>query len=390
MEITPYFEKIEEVLIKDLAAANNEILLAVAWFTNKRIFDVLIDKLNSNKDISIKLVVINDNINNRIGGLDFQQFINAGGVFYFAEKNIPMHNKYCIIDSHIVVTGSYNYTYYAESTNEENIIRFKGGGDVALSYIDNFGKLISNKKPIEDIKKYLEIFPPMDDMFSYSNYAYKDIIQQVNYYEKQGNKEEAKKLKDRISTTSKDVEIKDYIITKVIYEQWKPDYYIDRIDFQSNIITVRFRTILSNGCMISSPGTRNAWILRSSNKNMVKTDCCKIKNIRINEKLVVRQARYGYIYNLYVGTKPSDFSDNVLRYRVNENKQMIDSNGKVLPVSQIKISENDVLTCDVCFETNNPKLINGTVDFIEGLGNHRRAIFWNAFKIMMNLNREYQ
>lgn len=389
MEITPYFEKIEEVLIKDLAAANKEILLAVAWFTNKRIFDVLIDKLNSNKGISIKLVVINDNINNRIGGLDFQQFINAGGVFYFAEKNIPMHNKYCIIDSNIVITGSYNYTYYAESANEENIIRFNGGGDVVLSYIENFGKLITNKKPIEDIKKYLEIFPPMDDMFSYSNYAYKDIIQQMNYYEKQGHKEEAKELKGMISTTSKDLEIKDFTITKVIYVQWQPNYYIDRIDFRSNVITVRFRTLLSDGCMISSPGTRNAWILRSSNNNLAKINCCKIKNIRINEKLVVRQARYGYIYHFYIGTKPIDFSDNVLRYRVNDNKQMIDLKGNVLPISQIKISENDVLTCDVCFETDNPELINGTVDFIEGLGNQRRAIFWNAFKIMMNLNREF-
>ena len=186
-------------------------------FTNKRIFDVLIDKLNSDKGISIKLVVINDNINNRIGGLDFQQFINAGGVFFFAEKNIPMHNKYCIIDSQIVVTGSYNYTYYAESANEENIIRFNGGGDVVLSYIDNFSKLISNKKPIEDLKKYLEIFPPINDMFAYNNYAYKDIIQQVNYYEKQGHKEEVKDLEGMISTTSKDVEITDFTITKVIY-----------------------------------------------------------------------------------------------------------------------------------------------------------------------------
>ncbi len=390
MEITPYFENIEKVLIKDLAAANKKKLMAVAWFTNKRIFDVLIDKLNSNKDISIKLVVINDNINNRIGGLDFQQFINAGGVFYFAEMNIPMHNKYCIIDSNIVITGSYNYTYYAESVNEENIIRFKGGGDVVFSYIDNFGKLISNKKPVEDLKKYLEIFPPINDMFSYNNYAYKDIIQQLNYYEKQGHKEEAKELKGMISTTSKDVEIKDFTINKVIYEQWQPNYYIDRIDFRSNVITVRFRTLLSDGCFISSPGTRNAWILRSSNNNLAKINCCKIKNIRINEKLVVRQANHGYIYHFYVGTMTSDFSNNALRYRVNENKQMIDYKGDVLPISQIKISENDVLTCDVYFETDNPDLINGIVDFIEGQGNQRRAIFWNAFKIMMNLNREYQ
>ena len=225
-------------------------------------------------------------------------------------------------------------------------------------------------------------------MFSYNNYAYKDIIQQVNYYEKQGHKKEAEELKGMISTTSKDVEIKDFSITKVIYEQWKPKYYIDRIDYRSNVITVRFRTLLSDGCFISSPGTRNAWILRSSNNNLVKINCCEIRNICINEKLVVGQAIHGYIYFFYIGTKKRDFSNNSLGYKVNEKKQMIDYNGKVLPVSHLKISENDVLTCDVCFETDNQELINGTVDFIEGQGNQKKIISWNAFKIMMNLNRE--
>ena len=33
-----------------------------------------------------------------------------------------MHNKFCIFDGSILITGSYNWTYSAESRNAENII----------------------------------------------------------------------------------------------------------------------------------------------------------------------------------------------------------------------------------------------------------------------------
>ena len=33
-----------------------------------------------------------------------------------------MHNKYCIIDNKVLINGSYNWTYYAENKNEENVI----------------------------------------------------------------------------------------------------------------------------------------------------------------------------------------------------------------------------------------------------------------------------
>ena len=105
MEITTSFEGIEDIIIADIKSAKEEILLAVVWFTNKRIFDVLTEKMESDKKFSAKLVVINDNINNRIGGIDFQKFISLGGVFFFAEKNIPMHNKYIVIDFQLVTTG---------------------------------------------------------------------------------------------------------------------------------------------------------------------------------------------------------------------------------------------------------------------------------------------
>jgi len=35
------------------------------------------------------------------------------------------HSKTIIIDNHIVLTGSFNFTYSAQNTNQENIIHMK-------------------------------------------------------------------------------------------------------------------------------------------------------------------------------------------------------------------------------------------------------------------------
>lgn len=86
MEINAYFENIEDVIIEDIKTSKKQLLIATAWFTNKKIFDAIIDKLINCDDFAVKLIVINDNINNRIGGLDFQKIVSAGGNLYFAEK----------------------------------------------------------------------------------------------------------------------------------------------------------------------------------------------------------------------------------------------------------------------------------------------------------------
>lgn len=46
------------------------------------------------------------------------------GVPCTTDNNVKahMHNKYCLIDSQILVSGSFNWTSQAVSTNQENLI----------------------------------------------------------------------------------------------------------------------------------------------------------------------------------------------------------------------------------------------------------------------------
>jgi len=62
-----------------------------------------------------------------------------------------MHNKYCIIDNEILINGSYNWTYFAETKNYENITVFKNNDDVISDFINDFTRLKENCKLVSNV-----------------------------------------------------------------------------------------------------------------------------------------------------------------------------------------------------------------------------------------------
>ncbi len=62
-----------------------------------------------------------------------------------------MHNKFMIIDSHSIETGSFNYTKNAASHNAENVIYLRNRPDITKKYTQEFNRLWNEaiyKKPI--------------------------------------------------------------------------------------------------------------------------------------------------------------------------------------------------------------------------------------------------
>jgi phosphatidylserine/phosphatidylglycerophosphate/cardiolipin synthase-like enzyme len=57
-----------------------------------------------------------------------------------------MHNKYAIVDEHIVETGSFNWTERAQDFNWENI-QIDDDADLAAAYLNNFEKLWNLARP---------------------------------------------------------------------------------------------------------------------------------------------------------------------------------------------------------------------------------------------------
>ena len=172
--ITSYFSNIRAQIREEIKNANNEILIAVYWFTNQDIFDDLIKKLLSG--IKIKLIIHNDFINNREGGLDFQNFINNGGEFYFSTNENPMHNKFCVLDNRTLINGSYNWTYFAEQKNRENILIIKEEPHVITSFINEFNRLISLSNKIDEIELISKFEIGLNDNLNQKTYLAEDIL----------------------------------------------------------------------------------------------------------------------------------------------------------------------------------------------------------------------
>lgn len=187
--IVSLFDNIETKLISSLRNAEKEIRIAVCWFTNSNLFDIVCEKLN--EKVHIELIITNDPINNRFGGLDFNRFISLGGNFYFANNNKLMHNKFCVIDSKLVITGSYNWTYPANK-NHENILAIENEPLVINSYLTEFNKIKTNLSQLGEYKR--ENYTLSIDLLSKANYLKEDILYQSKDELAKGNINKAKIL----------------------------------------------------------------------------------------------------------------------------------------------------------------------------------------------------
>lgn len=135
-----YFENIKREIIPLLDHAQKQVNVAMAWFTNQEFLDALISCLH--RDVNVELVLLDDPINWTPYAPDFNKFISNGGILHIASTGSKfMHNKFCVIDNQCVITGSYNWTYYAETRNLENVIITQHSGLIA-QYQRCFAKLL--------------------------------------------------------------------------------------------------------------------------------------------------------------------------------------------------------------------------------------------------------
>ena len=133
-----YFNGIADKIIKDLDKARVSIHVCMAWFTNQSIADKLVEKYK--QGIDVKVVFYDDHTNSKFG-------VNIDGIPFKAVRGSRgglMHNKYCVIDNQIVITGSYNWSENAENKNDENAAVMYDF-DRASDYSVEFRKMFSSE-----------------------------------------------------------------------------------------------------------------------------------------------------------------------------------------------------------------------------------------------------
>jgi hypothetical protein len=142
-ETAAFFEDIHERLREHLQSARFDITAAVAWFTDRELFDVMCKK--AALGVSVRLVLIKDAINTGKQGLNFDRFRDVGGEVYFVRNpkrgGKMMHNKFVVIDRSTVITGSYNWSKQAQR-NHENITVVSGDASFAEKYLGAFDDIL--------------------------------------------------------------------------------------------------------------------------------------------------------------------------------------------------------------------------------------------------------
>ena len=115
VETEAHFQNIQNQIIAELNKARVSIIVVMAWFSNKILADKLIEKHKEGLDV--KVAIYDDGINRKHGvelaGIDVKKIK--------ALRGGKMHDKFCVIDNQVVITGSYNWSDNAEFKNDENI-----------------------------------------------------------------------------------------------------------------------------------------------------------------------------------------------------------------------------------------------------------------------------
>lgn len=164
MQTEALFSNIADRISTELSQAESSIYIAVAWLTNRDLFNILVDKAKSG--VTVQLLLSNDEINQN-SSLDFSRLKIGNSVAYLVGdgKSDLMHNKFCVIDRRVVMTGSYNWSYKAEKNNHENIVITTDDFELADQFIAQFKHIRDNyfahqealEFPVAKVIKRLEI-----------------------------------------------------------------------------------------------------------------------------------------------------------------------------------------------------------------------------------------
>lgn len=130
------FEDILKRIIEKIRAAKYVIWIAMAWFTNPKLYEELLKKKKEGLTIEI---VLDDNEKNRNADFKLDKEFTTYWVKIESLYKNTMHHKFCVIDLRTVIHGTYNWTKTAEYNKET--INIDCNGDLAKQYADEFVKL---------------------------------------------------------------------------------------------------------------------------------------------------------------------------------------------------------------------------------------------------------
>jgi phosphatidylserine/phosphatidylglycerophosphate/cardiolipin synthase-like enzyme len=123
----------ERAVIDQVAKARSQILVAIYTFTDTEIANALVSAKNN----GVRIQILMDK-GQASGSYSKGDLLASNGIqIRYSTGAGLMHNKFAIIDTAVVVTGSFNWTISAEEKNAENLLVIKSP-ELAKEYLKEF------------------------------------------------------------------------------------------------------------------------------------------------------------------------------------------------------------------------------------------------------------
>lgn len=132
-------DNLREVILKNLDLANHTVNVAVAWFTDIKLFNKLIEL--QRRGVSVQLIITNHHFNDESQN-DYSKIENNGGIFIEIGGDYnTMHHKFCIIDHRTLLQGSFNWTKKANESNNETLLVINDDNQSINEFTEEFERL---------------------------------------------------------------------------------------------------------------------------------------------------------------------------------------------------------------------------------------------------------
>ena len=125
-------------IVSQIDKAKNYVYAAVYYFTSRPIAYALIKARD--RGVDVKVCLDKEQPTYEYSKSRFLQ--NQGINIRLIGDSGIMHNKFCVIDDHITITGSYNWTVRADLENDENLLVIESQ-EIAKTYKEQFNKFWS-------------------------------------------------------------------------------------------------------------------------------------------------------------------------------------------------------------------------------------------------------
>jgi phosphatidylserine/phosphatidylglycerophosphate/cardiolipin synthase-like enzyme len=142
-------DNVQNRLLELLESAEESIYFLAYSFTADPLGEAI--RSRAAAGVTVAGVMENDQVRSN-SGTEYDPFQQAGLDVRLDTDDSTQHNKIIIIDEHIVVTGSYNFSSNAEEINDENVVIIINRGAAAV-YLEEFWRIFTQALQPQDISE---------------------------------------------------------------------------------------------------------------------------------------------------------------------------------------------------------------------------------------------